>query len=98
MEDRELAYLLIRLKGIKNGKRLHNLNILKEGIAEARMGKKEKRLWVFFLNDKNRIQHNDQCKKCVHDCKQSFRCRIVWYGKYCSKRTKQQIRIRMKNN
>ena len=46
----------------------------------ARMGKKEKRLWVFFLNDKNRIQNNDQCKKCVHDCKQSFRCRIVWLG------------------
>ena len=50
----------------------------------ARMGKKEKRLWVFFLNDKNRIQYNDQCKKCVHDCKQSFRCRIVWCGKYYS--------------
>ena len=48
----------------------------------------EKRLWVFFLNDKNRIQYNDQCKKCVHECKQSFRCRIVWCGKYYSKRRK----------
>ena len=36
----------------------------------------------------NRIQYNDQCKKCVHDCKQSFRCRIVWCRKYCSKRRK----------
>ena len=58
----------------------------------ARMGKKEKRLWVFFLNDKNRIQYNDQCKKCVHDCKQSFRCRIVWCGKYYSKRRKGRTR------
>ena len=58
----------------------------------------EKRWWIFFLNDKNRIQYNDQCKKCVYECKQSFRCRIVWCGRYCSKRTKQQIRIRMKNN
>ena len=30
------------LKGHKKRKRLHNLNILKEGIEVARMGKKEK--------------------------------------------------------
>ena len=30
------------IKGHKNEKRLHNLNILKEGIAVAMMGKKEK--------------------------------------------------------
>jgi hypothetical protein len=29
----------------------------------------EKRWWIFFLNDKNRIQYNDQCKKCVYECK-----------------------------
>ena len=56
----------------------------------------EKRLWVLFLNDKNRIQYNDQCKKCVHDCKQSFRCRIVWCGKYCSKRRKRQNQRKQK--
>ena len=39
-------------------------------------------------DEKVRIQYNAQCKKCVHDCKQSFRCRIVWCGKYCSKRRK----------
>ena len=53
----------------------------------------EKRWWVFFLNDKNRIQYNDQCKKCVYECKQSFRCRIVWCGKYYSKRRKRQCLI-----
>lgn len=90
-----LACVLTCLEGIKNGKRLHNLNILKEGIAVARMGKKEKRLWVFFLNDKNRIQYNDQCKKCVYECKQSFRCRIVWCGKYHSKRSKGRNLIRL---
>ena len=37
----------------------------------------EKRWWVFFLNDKNRIQYNDQCKKCVYECKQSFRCCLL---------------------
>ena len=26
---------------------------------------------MFFLNDKNRIQYNDQCKKCVYECKQA---------------------------
>ena len=49
MEDRELAYLLIRLKGMKNEKRLHNLNILKEGITVARMGKKKRKKVVGVL-------------------------------------------------
>jgi hypothetical protein len=38
-----------------------------------RMSKKRKQEWSFFLNDRNRITYNDLCRKCVHDCKQSFR-------------------------
>ena len=80
---------MLRQKLSVEERKARNHRICKRGgFMVARMGKKEKRLWVFFLNDKNRIQYNDQCKKCVNDCKQSFRCRIVWCGKYYSKRRK----------
>ena len=36
------------IKGHKNEKRLHNLNILKEGIAVARMAKRKKVVGVLF--------------------------------------------------
>ena len=85
------------LKGHKKRKKVTQFEHFAGGYRSGKDGQ-EKRLWVFFLNDKNRIQYNDQCKKCVYECKQSFRCRIVWCGKYYSKRTKQQIGIRMKNN
>ena len=34
------------------------------------------------------MEEKHTTKKCVNDCKQSFRCRIVWCGKYYSKRRK----------
>lgn len=42
----------------------------------SRMSKKRKQEWSFFLNDRNRITYNALCRKCVHECKQSF-CAIV---------------------
>ena len=37
------------------------------------MTDKEKRYWVYFLNVNGKIEYYEQCKKCVHTCKQSFR-------------------------
>ena len=56
-----------------------------------RMSKKRKQEWALFLNERNRITYNDLCRKCSNDCKQSFRCIVVYCPKYLSKR-------RTKNN
>ena len=51
-----------------------------------RMSKAMKKEMVFFINDKGRITHNDLCRKCIHDCKQSFRAMVICCNKYVSKR------------
>lgn len=51
-----------------------------------RMSKKRKQEWVLFLNERNRITYNGLCRKCRNDCKQSFRCVVVYCPKYLSKR------------
>ena len=51
-----------------------------------RMSKREKEEWQFFLNDRGRLQHNEKCTGCSHECKQSFRAEIVSCSKYRSKR------------
>lgn len=38
-----------------------------------RMSKSKKLEWSFFLNDRGRKAYNTLCRRCVHDCKQSFR-------------------------
>ncbi len=53
-----------------------------------RMSKKRKLEWSFFLNDHNRITYNPLCRKCVHECKQSFRATVIECPRYCSKRSK----------
>ena len=42
-----------------------------------RLSKKYKLEWTFFLDDRNRMKYNDLCKKCVSECKQSFRAIII---------------------
>lgn len=37
------------------------------------MTDKEKRYRAYFLNVNSKIEYYEQCKKCVHSCKQSFR-------------------------
>lgn len=54
-----------------------------------RMSKKRKQEWSFFLNDRNRITYNDFCRKCIHECKQSFRATIIECPRYCSKRSRE---------
>lgn len=53
----------------------------------ARMGKQEKEEWTFFMSELGRRKYNDLCRKCVHDCKQSFRAMIIHCPKYKSKRS-----------
>lgn len=52
-----------------------------------RMPKNKKSELEFFLNDMGRIQYNEQCYRCIYDCKQSFRADIVYCKKYESKRS-----------
>ena len=43
----------------------------------ARMSNKRRLEWSFFLNDHSRITYNELCRKCQHECKQSFRAVVV---------------------
>ena len=43
-----------------------------------RMSKTKKLEWSFFLNDRGRKAYNTLCRRCVHDCKQSFRAVVVF--------------------
>ena len=54
----------------------------------ARLTKKLKREWAFFMSPKTgRRTYNDLCRKCRNDCKQSFRAIVVCCPLYCSKRS-----------
>ena len=52
-----------------------------------RMSKKRKEEWAFFLNDRGRITYNTLCRKCVYNCKQSFRAAVIVCPHYHSKRS-----------
>lgn len=49
--------------------------------------KKWKEEWAFFLGDDGRRKYNDLCRRCVHECKQSFRTSVVNCPRYISKRS-----------
>ena len=51
-----------------------------------RMSKKRKAELAFFLNARNRVTYNELCKRCVRECKQSFRAVIIQCPNYESKR------------
>ena len=56
--------------------------------AMARLSKKLKQEWDFFISPKTgRRTYNDLCRKCRNDCKQSFRAIVVCCPMYCSKRS-----------
>ncbi len=61
-----------------------------------RMSKKRRLELAYFLNDRNRITYNPQCRKCQKDCKQSFKAVLIFCPEYQSKRkdTKQNVRSR----
>lgn len=55
-----------------------------------RMSKKRRLELAFFLNERNRVTYNELCRKCGHDCKQSFRAVVVDCPKYLSKRSRRR--------
>ena len=55
-----------------------------------RMSKKLKKELAFFLNERGRRSYNELCRKCQHDCKQSFRAVIVAFPRYLFQRSKQK--------
>ena len=58
-----------------------------------RMSKKLKKELAFFLNDRGRRSHNELCRKCQHECKQSFRAVMIDCPRYLSKRAKRRTQI-----
>ena len=59
-----------------------------------RMSKSKKLEWSFFLNDRGRKAYNTLCRRCVHDCKQSFRAVVVICPHNQSKRAKRVAHLR----
>ena len=55
-----------------------------------RMSKQKKKEWDFYLNENGRISYNELCRKCDHECKQSFRAVIISCPEYSSKRRKKK--------
>lgn len=43
--------------------------------------------WAFFLGDTGRRRYADLCRRCIHDCKQSFRAEVIVCPGYISKRS-----------
>ncbi len=41
------------------------------------LNKLNKKEWKVFLNQKNIVEYNEQCKNCNNKCKQSFRAEII---------------------
>ncbi len=87
-----------RGKNLKNDTETLHQNSLSAYIREkrrkepvmARMSNKRRLEWSFFLNDRSRITYNELCRKCQHECKQSFRAVVVDCPKYLSKRSKKK--------
>lgn len=67
----------------------HPLSKWVKGVfSMARLSKKLKQEWDFFISPKTgRRTYNDLCRKCRNDCKQSFRAIVVCCPMYCSKRS-----------
>ena len=64
-----------------------------EDQAMPRMSKKRKQELAFFLNERGRVSYNTLCRRCIHDCKQSFRTIIIECRKYRSKRAIQEENV-----
>ncbi len=56
-----------------------------------RMNKGQKEEWAFFLNEKGRRAYNGLCRRCVRNCKQSFRATVIQCPKYRSKRAVSEV-------
>lgn len=59
-----------------------------------RMSKKRKQEWSLFLNEHNRITYNELCRRCFHDCKQSYRAIVIECPRYLSKRSSAAVQLK----
>jgi hypothetical protein len=55
-----------------------------------RMSKKRKQELSFYLNNRGRVTYNELCRKCLNECKQSFRVVVIDCPRYLSKRAKKK--------
>ena len=71
----------------------HPLSKWVKGVfSMARLSKKLKQEWDYFINPKTgRRTYNGLCRKCRNDCKQSFRAIVVSCLLYCSKRSVKSV-------
>ncbi len=53
----------------------------------ARLSKKFCEEWAFYIKSgqRKRIVFNSKCKKCMHECKQSYRAEIIACKDYTKK-------------
>lgn len=49
--------------------------------------------WSFFLDEDGRRKYNAQCRRCIRQCKQSFRAEIVACPFYFSKRSDREENV-----
>ena len=70
----------------KHQKSPRKATVKRSVIVIPRMTKSKKSEWSLFLNERNRICYNNLCRRCVNNCKQSFRA-VVISCNYVSKRS-----------
>ena len=55
--------------------------------------RKYREQWSLFLNEHNRKEYNRICRKCYHECKQSFRPELIDCPRYISKRRGKALQL-----
>ena len=64
-----------------------------------RLSMKAKQEWAFFIHPiTHRRTYNEICRSCTHDCKQSFRAKLIECCQYESKRAVNYVRKNAPNH
>lgn len=64
---------------------------MKNGVFEmAKLSKKFCEEWAFYikLGQRKRVVFNEKCKKCMHECKQSYRVEIIACKNFIKRKVK----------
>ena len=56
-----------------------------------RMTQKRKQELTLFLNERDRVEYNSLCRRCVHSCKQAYKVLVIECGRYLYKRSKEAL-------
>lgn len=68
-------------------KKTHQIATVKREVRRLpRLSQRDKQEWAYFINDIGRRAYNEKCRKCMNECKQSYRAEIICCLKYVSKR------------